>query len=91
MSDHHDPRNPVASAFYSGVCALDSVGMHLDQLADLTSFVATSDHLTAEGCSAIEGLRHLVEFIRQGVTRDQEALEAQCKAARLASRPAAVA
>ena len=69
---HHDPRNPVASAYWTAACSLDDIARQIGQASELACLAATADGLDWPASGAFCAIGELLESICAKVKAEDE-------------------
>ncbi len=88
---HHNPHNPVASAYFEAVCSLDSLTVDVDAIAHLTMSLESSETFDEGAKLSFHATTLALEHVVASLKREQARFEALCAAQRVAPSPAAVA
>lgn len=69
---HHDPRNPVASAYWMAATSLDDIGRQIGQASELACLAATADGLDWPVSGSFRAIGELLEAIGAKVKAEDE-------------------
>lgn len=69
---HHDPRNPVASAYWEAVNVLEDIGRQIGQASELACLAATVDGLDWPVSGSFRAIGELLESIHAKVKAEDE-------------------